>query len=187
LPDLLEELLAGRAPQHALPIDDAERARYVETMAVFREVCDELALLPRTIDHADMHGTNVLADGTQARLVDWGDACIGHPFTSLLVPIEWVVRNVPTSEQAAAVVRLLDAYLEPWGDRADDRTAGLAMWVGYVARAVLNAAQSIGRAETDAADELHEVVTLLRIWHSKRALLDRPRELLLPMMPWLSG
>jgi len=185
LPPLLEELLAGRAPHRPLPIDDAERHEYSQAIEAFAEVCDELAqsAAPAAIDHADIHGTNVLIGDAGPRLIDWGDSCIAHPCSSLLVPLEWVVPLVPAPERPAAVARLCDAYLEPWGDRADRRTAALATWVGYVARAVSNADQSVGGSDADIADAQREIVALLRTWHTKRTLLERPTELLLPGMP----
>lgn len=185
LPRLLEELLAGRAPHRPLPIDAAERNAYSHAIDAFTEVCDELArsAASTAIDHADIHGTNVLVGDAHPRLIDWGDSCIAHPYSSLLVPIEWVVRLVPAPERPDAVARLRDAYLEPWGDRADGQTAALATWVSYVARAVSNADQSVGGSDADIADAQREIVALLRTWHAKRTLLERPTELLLPTMP----
>jgi hypothetical protein len=88
LPRLLEELRAGRAPHRPLPIDAAERTAYSQAIEAFTEVCDELArsATPTAIDHADIHGTNVLVGDTHPRLIDWGDSCIAHPYWSLLLP-----------------------------------------------------------------------------------------------------
>lgn len=185
LPELLEELLAGRAPHRPLPIDAAERTVYSQAIGAFTEVCDELArsVTPSAIDHADIHGTNVLVGDTHPRLIDWGDSCITHPYSSLLVPIEWVARLVPAAERPDAVARLRDAYLEPWDDRTDGHTAALATWVGYVTRAVSNADQSVGGSDAAIADAQREIVALLRTWHTKRTLLGKPNELLLPGMP----
>ena len=185
LPGLLEELLAGPAPHRPLPIGAAERHAYLHAIDAFTEVCDELArsAAPTAIDHADIHGTNVLVGDTHPWLIDWGDSCIAHPYSSLLVPIEWVVRLVPAPERPDAVARLRDAYLEPWGDRTDGQTAALATWVSYVARAVSNADQSLGGSDDDIADAQREIVALLRTWYAKRTLLGRPTELLLPRMP----
>lgn len=185
LPRLLDELLAGRSPRGLLPIEAAELAAYSRVTDVFAEVCEELARSEVTaaIDHADIHGANVLVGNAHPRLIDWGDSCVAHPCSSLLVPIEWVARLVPASEQQAAVARMCDAYLEPWRDRTGRRTAALAMWVGYVARAISNAEQSAGGSDADIADADRELVALLRTWHTKRALLGTPDELLLPLMP----
>ena len=61
-------------------------------------------------------------------------------------------------------------------------SAGLATWIGYVARALLNVEQYVGASEPDVADGQREVVALLLTWHAKRSLLDRPSEMLLPQM-----
>jgi len=184
LPHLVAELLAGHGAMGPLPLDPVDVAAYRDVLPDLEQACDALgrSATPLAIDHADIHGTNVLVGAGAPRLIDWGDACISHPFTSLLVPIEWVATKLPVEEQADAVHRLRDAYLDPWGEAGRPDVAGLAVWVGYVARAISNDEQCAGGAPEHVADGRREVVALLRAWHAKRADLDRPERLLRPIL-----
>lgn len=179
LPALLELLVRGETPVGALPIDDAERGRYLDDLPLFGRVCADLAstAVPDGLDHADLHGTNVLVDGDDHRLIDWGDACITHPYSSLFVPLEHVVAVLPAPDQRKATLRLRDAYLEGWAAHATDRDAlGHATWVAHVTRAVLVAHETLGEA-----GDHREITSLLRAWHAKRALVDDPDEVLQPI------
>jgi hypothetical protein len=151
LPDLVSGLGIAQADLHVL-----------------RRVCDDLAATPVALDHGDIHGTNVLVAGADTRLVDWGDACVSHPFSSLLVPLEHVASLVPGADR-----RLRDAYLEPWGADADLEECALAVWVGSLARVVSNVEQWAGDPGGD-----DEIATLLRRWHDSIPLLSDPEALL---------
>jgi hypothetical protein len=182
MPALLEEILAGGGTSGPLPIDHSEVRGYVDALPALQRACEDLAStrVVDAIDHADMHGTNVLVDGGEPRLIDWGDACISHPFSSLLVPYELVVPLLPAGERRAAVLRLRDVYLEPWGSPTETRDAfGLAVWIGYVARAISNDHQSAGAAPGDLAPMQAEMITLLRRWLAKLPLLGDADALLM--------
>lgn len=188
LPALLDELLANRGRSAPLPVDARELETMRTALGSFDRVCETLARSGiEAIDHSDIHGTNVLVDADGPRLVDWGDACVGHPFTSLLVPIEWIAGRLPAADVPAGVSRLYDAYVEPWGDAADPELVGLAMWLGYAARALSNDEQCPGGSPADVADAQREIVALLRVWKAKSTQLGEPRTLLLPAMPWREG
>jgi aminoglycoside phosphotransferase (APT) family kinase protein len=99
----------------------------------FVQLCGELdrAGIPAGVQHDDLHRTNVFVDHGHCRVIDWGDASIGHPFTSLVVTFRFLEPRIsPRNLQ-----RLSDAYLEPWG-RDHHHVFELAMRVGAVARAV---------------------------------------------------
>ena len=179
LPRLLGELLDGTSPIGALRLPDAERTQLDAGLDPFAETCAELAAGPTAVglDHADIHGTNVFVRDGDARLADWGDACITHPFSSVFVPYVFLVAPLLERERRPATLRLRDAYLEPWGDTATHRRAfGLATWVAHVTRAINVAHESAGTA----ADQ-GEVIDLLRAWHAKRPLLERPDEVIQPL------
>ncbi|WP_245646177.1 phosphotransferase family protein [Nocardiopsis trehalosi] len=65
-----------------------------------------------SIDHSDLHVGNVFVQEGGYRFADWGDAAVAHPFTSLMVPLRFVAREL--GADARTVARLRDAYLEPW-------------------------------------------------------------------------
>ncbi len=70
---------------------------------------------------------------------DFGDAVVGHPFTSLLAALRSAAHHLDLAPGSPGLTRLRDAYLEPWTaehTRADlDRAVELAVRVGTVSRA----------------------------------------------------
>ena len=96
--------------------------------------CADLAAIgvPAAVNHDDLHDANLFAPpepGGHYRVFDWGDASVAHPFAVLLVALP---------EGAPELLRLRDAYLEPWTaehDRADlVEAVRLALRVGGVSR-----------------------------------------------------
>lgn len=110
----------------------------------YAAVCAELAAsgVAPTLQHDDLHDHNVFMPaepGGPLRVFDWGDAVVGHPFGTLLVNLRVVSHLTGLEYGAAALLRLRDAYLEPWTgehDRADLLEAcRLALRIDGVARA----------------------------------------------------
>lgn len=104
-----------------------------------REWCERLAAspVPPTLDHSDLHDAQVFAaDDGRFVFFDWGDAAIGHPFTSLLVVLRSAANRFGPE---ADLGRLREAYLEPWTAEhpvADLRAdLELAIRLGGIARA----------------------------------------------------
>ena len=73
------------------------------------------------------------------RVFDWGDAVVAHPFATLLVSLRVAAHLSDLAPGAPELLRLRDAYLEPWTgehDRAHLReTCRLALRVSSVGRA----------------------------------------------------
>jgi len=120
VPDLRVATLQARYEdllRHDLPLESAEIGQLRRFAARFAELCRDLAAynVPETVQHDDLHGGNLYAQGEQLRLLDWGDASIGHPFVSLVVTFRFLeeINKLPPSDPWFA--RLGDAYLEPWG------------------------------------------------------------------------
>jgi hypothetical protein len=105
-PALYESMLA-----RPLPLEDTARARLRAFVREFAVLCDALSSAgpAETIQHDDLHGGNVYADHLAYRILDWGDACVSHPF------LTWFVTFIHLDESRATVERLRDAYLEAWG------------------------------------------------------------------------
>jgi hypothetical protein len=119
LPELVAELLAddgsllvGR-PDGMTP---EVRARLEAQLGGFAELCRGLADsgIPATLQHDDLHDANVFVGDGRHRFFDWGDASVAHPFLSLLVPLRVVARELEAPNGDPALLRLRDAYLEPW-------------------------------------------------------------------------
>jgi hypothetical protein len=132
LPGRYEDLLRGDLPL------DRDEVRVLRGFAPrFAELCAELAAhgVPESVQHDDLHMANVYDRDGRLRVLDWGDASIGHPFTSLVVTfrfLEEVTRLAPADPWFG---RLRDAYLEPWG-RIGAGAFALAMRVGSFAHVI---------------------------------------------------
>jgi hypothetical protein len=127
----------------------------------YAEMCAELAAIgvPSSLQHDDLHDNNVFAPeapGGPMRVFDWGDAVVGQPFGTLLVTLRVVEDCAGLPDGAPELLRLRDAYLEPWTDRWDRATleeaCRLALRVGSVLRSdcyrrALLEATPAGRAE----------------------------------------
>ncbi|MEZ0493960.1 aminoglycoside phosphotransferase family protein [Kineococcus sp. TBRC 1896] len=96
-----------------------------------RDEAAELAAagLPATLQHDDLHDGNVFTVG--ARPFDWGDACVGHPFTSLLVALDAAPEGPSPDPRGPAA-----AYLAGWPGLPDPaRVLQLAVRLAVVSRA----------------------------------------------------
>ena len=127
-------------------------ARFDEAFAVARERADPAKLervaamrpqveqwsarlaagpVPPSLDHNDLDPGHVLGD---LRVYDWGDAVVAHPFTTIRA-LGWWRLEEPD------VVRLRDAYLEPFADLAPHaelvEAVELAGRVAKIARALV--------------------------------------------------
>jgi hypothetical protein len=134
--------------------EESERAQLSEVVGMRQTVvgwCDRLAgsAVQPSLDHNDLHGWNILGEGSDVRFYDWGDAVLAHPFASMLA-LGWV----PMSD--AARERLRDAYLDPFGDLAPHgelvESLELACRVGKIAR-TLTWHRSVSAFSPDEVDE----------------------------------
>ena len=132
LPARYDELL-----RLELPLEEANIRRLREFAPRLARLCVELATfeVPETIQHDDLHHANLYARGEHLRVLDWGDASIGHPFASLVVTFRFLEERTALAPDDPWFARLRDAYLEPWGRGLEDEFA-LAMRVGGAAHAI---------------------------------------------------
>ena len=145
LPDRLTQLLGDET---FLMLDEpegltsAERDRLVTQIPRVEGLCRELAGLgiPATIQHDDLHGGNVLVRNGHFRVLDWGDACVSHPFHSLTVLLRATAWKLDLEPGGPELQRMRDAYLEPFtafGTRQElTEAAELAYRTGTIARSL---------------------------------------------------
>jgi hypothetical protein len=150
LPALFEDLLLADLP--LAPSEHAELARFAPR---FDELCRELegAGIEPSVQHDDLHRHNVYVKGERLRLLDWGDASIGHPYFSLFEVFRFMheVHHPPGDDPW--FMRLRDAYLEPW--EGDQRAVfALAHAVGGLAHGIawLRQRQALPELERAAFD-----------------------------------
>jgi hypothetical protein len=121
-----------------LPLEPDEIAALHGFEARFAELCAEVAAESPgdTIQHDDLHVNGVWLLGDERRVMDWGDASIGHPFASLVVTFRFleIINGLAPGDPWFA--RLRDAYLEPWGTGlvpAFERAYRIAMFAHPIA------------------------------------------------------
>ncbi|MEO3929766.1 phosphotransferase [Micromonosporaceae bacterium B7E4] len=146
VPDLrparMPAALTGLLADPTVRLTEPHRAALVASLPEYDRWCADLAAdgLPASIQHDDLHDGNVFVGAAGMRFFDWGDACLAHPFGSLLVALNVAADQLGADPAGPELSRLRDAYLEPWTDlrdRADLRhSVRLALRVAKVGRAV---------------------------------------------------
>jgi len=147
---LLGELAGQPVELGGLTLEEASALEGV--LPAYEDRCAELAAspIPDSLQHDDLHSNNVcwpgeIADLSSVRIIDWGDASIGHPFGSMLATLNSIAfhAGVPLEDgelQDARVLRIRDAYLEPFDSfgSLDElrRWGALARTTGCVTRAL---------------------------------------------------
>ncbi|ANH37890.1 hypothetical protein I601_1454 [Nocardioides dokdonensis FR1436] len=140
IPDLYADLVERIAPELG---DVAAPAR--AAVPLVRDLCAELAAtgLPDTLQHDDLHDAQVFVRDGRVRILDWGDACLTHPFLTLAVTLDgviaWGLDDEAGSEDTAPY---RDTYLAGWagstaaGHEELVRAADVARRLGWACRAV---------------------------------------------------
>jgi hypothetical protein len=90
----LDDVFPALEPETAAAL----RARLPQVERTFARLAE--SPIPVTLDHGDLHDGNVFSRDGHARLLDWGDAAVGHPLATLALE----------PDDPAAV----DAYLDVW-------------------------------------------------------------------------
>jgi len=109
---------------------------------VVAELDDELAScgIAETLQHDDLHDGQVFVHGGRHLVMDWGDACISHPFFTLSVALDGVLAwGLDDDEHSVYVQPFQDAYLVPFRAVYDgdlDAAAVVARRLGWACRVV---------------------------------------------------
>ncbi len=152
LVDRVDQLLAIGVPDRRLPtlaqgyartIDTVRaEARFHDARALVDELIDRLAAfeIPETIQHDDLHDGQVFRKDGREWILDWGDACISHPFFTLSVTLEGVLAwGLDDVENSVDTGPFRDAYLAPFVAAYGARVAAAvepALRLGWVCRAI---------------------------------------------------
>jgi len=145
LPAHIESLLDDREAcmvgrENGITEDEYRRLRAL--VPDFTERCARLAGfgIPETIQHDDLHDGNVFVHRGRYLVFDWGDSCVSHPFNSLVVAMRALVRRLELPPGGPDIVRLRDAYLEPFGAYGSHdelaEAADLAHYIGTASRSL---------------------------------------------------
>jgi len=145
VPDLRLEVLAAKAEamlDEIVDLSDEERRRLEGSLPWVREACEKLASagIQETIQHDDLHDSQVFVRDGRYLFLDWGDACVSHPFFSLAVTLDGVIAwGVDDVEHSEPTEPFRDAYLEPFRGRTSGDLIALsttARRLGWLCRAV---------------------------------------------------
>lgn len=122
LPGLAEKLVAELA---ARPVDEGgltaeEAERLTDRLPVLADWCAELSAsgLPLTVQHDDLHSSNICWGDTGPRVIDWGDSVLGHPFGTMLGTLNSIAWHAKAEQDDPRVLGARDAYLSVFGDPA---------------------------------------------------------------------
>src|SRR5262249_33480564 len=91
VPGLFRELLEDEAARFGV-----EELRRLHAFAHRVDAaCSRLEQLgvPCSIQHDDFHDGNIFVRDGRFRFIDWGDACISHPFATLRIPLEGIAED----------------------------------------------------------------------------------------------
>lgn len=111
VPGLFRELVENEAERLV-----AEELRRLRAFAYrVDEACAALDQLgvPCSIQHDDFHDGNIFVRDGRFRFIDWGDACVSHPFATLRIPLEGIAEDTDWDVDA-----IRDAYLAVFSDYA---------------------------------------------------------------------
>ncbi|WJK36045.1 hypothetical protein [Solwaraspora sp. WMMA2065] len=152
LADDVDDLLALGVPDRRLATLPQAYARIIDVVGAERrfrdaapmvaDLCAELAQygLPELLQHDDLHDAQVFVRDGRHLIMDWGDACVSHPFLTLSVTLDgglaWGLDDVRDSVDTSP---FRDAYLAPYAERfTGDLVAAtrVASRLGWVCRAV---------------------------------------------------
>jgi hypothetical protein len=114
LPGQFEALLTDTQVLQALTQDELERLR--ELVPRIEAEARELAgyQVPETIQHDDLHDGQIFVQKGRYLFFDWGDACVSHPFFTLVVTLAVLAHRLGLEHDSRELERFRDAYLEPW-------------------------------------------------------------------------
>lgn len=135
--------LASLPGRYAWLMDElgAER-RFRDARGMVSELCDELAAygLPDLLQHDDLHDGQVFVRDGRYLVMDWGDACVSHPFFTLSVTLGGVLAwGLDDVHNSVDVGPFRDAYLRPYAARFDGdlvAAARLAERLGWACHAI---------------------------------------------------
>jgi hypothetical protein len=95
--------------------------------------------LPATLIHEEFHETNVFVRDGRARLLDWGEASVSHPFAGLVNTLRDIAFRRKLKPNGREILRLRSVYLEPWTAFGSPRELSELFDRGYLLGALCRA------------------------------------------------
>jgi hypothetical protein len=99
----------------ALEAVPVERSRLELLQPALREALSALeGPVPATVIHEEVHEANVFVLDGHARILDWGEGALSHPFAGLTNTLRDIAYRGGLEPDSPEILRLRDVYLEPW-------------------------------------------------------------------------
>jgi hypothetical protein len=95
--------------------------------------------VPATLIHEEFHEANVFLQAGRARLLDWGEAAVSHPFAGLVNTLRDIAFRRRLKPNGREMLRLRSIYLEPWTRFASTRELEDLFDRGYLLGALCRA------------------------------------------------
>jgi hypothetical protein len=172
-----DALVAARAPDRrlaVLPETLGPLELSTEQSARVEDWCERLAAygIAETIQHDDFHDGQIFVREGRYLFFDWGDACVSHPFFTLSVTLEGVLRwGLDDIDDSVDIAPFRDAYLEPF-ERYAARSelveaTTIASRLGWISRALSNHELDVALGVQEAPDAREEVRLRLELAFSR--------------------
>lgn len=146
-----------RAGQDGLTPKEVASLRALESD--LGERCVRLADIgvPETIQHNDLHDSNIFVRAGDVVLADWADACVSHPFTMVGEMFGTIVRRRAIDAHGPVLAALRQSYLRRFTRFADadalERAARLAAPLGLLC-GILTAHQIARGVDPEVRDSM---------------------------------
>ena len=88
--------------------------------------------LPMTVIHEEVHEANIFVRDGTARLLDWGEASVSHPFAGVVNTFRDIAFRRRLRHDGRELKRLRATYLEPWTRLAPARQIEEQFDAGYL-------------------------------------------------------
>jgi hypothetical protein len=116
--DVVDDALAFGTPDRRpelVPALAADLRGWPEAVAPLRRAVEALAdAVPLTVVHEEPTSGNVFVRDGRIRFIDWGEACVSHPFVGGLMLLRVTNGRAELVPGGPEVERLRDVYLEPF-------------------------------------------------------------------------
>ena len=105
----------ARLVDRVLEPDSSAALRLRRLTSTVASLADALADgLPSTIIHEEAHEANIFVRRGRARLLDWAEVSVSHPFAGLVNTLRDIAYRRRLRPNGREMLRLRSVYLEPW-------------------------------------------------------------------------
>jgi hypothetical protein len=120
--------------------------------------------LPMTVIHEEVHEASIFVRDGAARLLDWGEAAVSHPFAGIVNTFRDVAFRRRLRHDGRALKRLRATYLEPWTRFAPARQLEEIFDAGYLLGMLCRVLSWETITEEQAPEVRQEYVHNAEVW-----------------------